>query len=437
MKKLVSIIILCLGCMGFLGAQNVWKNIGMDGEFLGVSANGDMFCDMGYDGLFRSQDEGATWEALNVASYVRKETFMINEQERIFVFNENTHKLCFSDDNGDTWQEQASGISTNWSLGMFSLSNDTIFIASIDTFFWTLDGGESWDETPIDFIDDAQFGSILADHAGNVYVSTYSWTIPVEHTGIYTATMDDLTQWTVKTQGGARDMAFDSEGNILAASPGTFLFDNGVYFVNADRFALASDDVIFAMKRVDWDNEALFYSTDHGETYTQCSNLVPSTSTAPDPDLGLFKGRDNHLYCHGDVWEPEFESQYYKSIRDADHILNYDYFPLVHEGNDRQKWNVVYIASMNYPNDYFTEIQSIRDNITLDGVDYKLVWRESVHESKRIAGAVREEDRRVYYRMYWQQSFQSEVLLYDFNLTVGDTVSVGWGDYQLIVLEES
>ena len=134
MKKLVSIIILCLGCMGFLGAQNVWKNIGMDGEFLGVSANGDMFCDMGYDGLFRSQDEGATWEALNVASYVRKETFMINEQERIFVFNENTHKLCFSDDNGDTWQEQASGISTNWPLGMFSLSNDTIFIASIDTF---------------------------------------------------------------------------------------------------------------------------------------------------------------------------------------------------------------------------------------------------------------------------------------------------------------
>ena len=436
MKKLVSIIILCLGCMGFLGAQNVWKNIGMDGEFLGVSANGDMFCDMGYDGLFRSQDEGATWEALNVASYVRKETFMINEQERIFVFNENTHKLCFSDDNGDTWQEQASGISTNWPLGMFSLSNDTIFIASIDTFFWTLDGGESWDETPIDFIDDAQFGSILADHAGNVYVSTYSWTIPVEHTGIYTATMDDLTQWTVKTQGGARDMAFDSEGNILAASPGTFLFDNGVYFVNADRFALASDDVIFAMKRVDWDNEALFYSTDHGETYTQCSNLVPSTSTAPDPDLGLFKGRDNHLYCHGDVWEPEFESQYYKSIRDADHILNYDYFPLIKEGNQRQKWNVVVIGSMNYPNDYHTVIQSIRDNITLDGVDYKLVWTKSKY-GIAMAGAVREEDRRVYYRRKISQNYQDEALLYDFNLNVGDTVTVNWMGQQLMVMEES
>jgi hypothetical protein len=129
-----------------------------------------------------------------------------------------------------------------------------------------------------------------------------------------------MTHWTVKTQGGARDMAFDSDGNILAASPGTFYYDNGVYFVNADRFVLAEGVVIFAMKRVDWDNEALFYSTDHGQTYTQCSENIPSTTTAPDPDLGLYNGRDNHIYCHGDVWEPEFESQYYKSIQRADEI---------------------------------------------------------------------------------------------------------------------
>ena len=289
MKRLVLTLSILAGFALGGVAQNVWKPVGMDGEFLGVSANGDMFCDMGYSGLFRSQDEGVNWESLNVASYVRKETFMINDQERIFVFNENTHKLWYSDDNGDNWQEQMSGISTNWPLGMFSLSNDTIFIANHDTFFWTLDSGESWNETPIDFIGDANFGSILADHEGNVYVSTYSWTIPVDHTGIY------------------------------IASPGTFYYENDVYVVNADRFAL-TNDVIFAMKRVDWDNEALFYSTDHGQTYTQCSENIPSTTTAPDPDLGLYKGRDNHIYCHGDVWEPEFESQYYKSIQPADEI---------------------------------------------------------------------------------------------------------------------
>ena len=118
-------------------------------------------------------------------------------------------------------------------------------------------------------------------------------------------------------------------------------------------------------------------------------------------------------------------------------IAQNTYYPLVQEANNRQKWNVVYIGSMNYPNDYHTEVQSIRDNINLDGVDYKLVWTESVYQSKRIAGAVREEDQRVYYRMYWEQSYQDEMLLYDFNLTVGDTVTVGWTNYQLIVLEES
>ena len=435
MKRL-ALTLAILAAFAFGGvAQNVWKTIGMEGELLGVSADGSIFSNCGYSGLHRSQDEGVTWE-LNYDTYVSSSHFTINDNNRIFIFNQNSHKLCYSDDNGDTWQGQTSGISTNWVEGIFPLSNDTIFMANRNKFFWTFDGGDSWNETPIDFIDDAQFGSILADHEGNVYVSTYSWTIPVEHTGIYTATMDDLTQWTVKTQGGARDMAFDSEGNILAASPGTFLYDNGVYFVNADRFALASDDVIFAMKRVDWDNEALFYSTDHGETYTQCSNLIPSTTTAPDPDLGLFKGHDNHLYCHGDVWEPVFESQHYKSIYDANHILDYDYVPMIHEGNDRQKWNVVYIGSMNYPNDYFTDIQSIRDDITLDGVDYKLVWIKNKNGIAK-AGAVREEDRRVYYRRKISQNYQDEVLLYDFNLTVGDTVTVNWMHQQMIVQEET
>jgi hypothetical protein len=127
--------------------QHVWRPIGMDGEFLGVSANGNMFTNMGYSGMFRSQDEGETWEHIDVASYVRKETFMINEQDRIFIFDENTYKLLYSDDNGDSWQEQTSGISTNWPLGMFSLSNDTIFICSreisLDFGRWRIVGRNS------------------------------------------------------------------------------------------------------------------------------------------------------------------------------------------------------------------------------------------------------------------------------------------------------
>ena len=424
MKRLVLTVAILAGfALGGM-AQNVWKPVGMDGEFLGVSANGDMFCDMGYSGLFRSQDEGVNWESLNVASYVRKETFMINDQERIFVFNENTHKLWYSDDNGDNWQEQMSGISTNWPLGMFSLSNDTIFIANHDTFFWTLDSGESWNETPIDFIGDANFGSILADHEGNVYVSTYSWTIPVDHTGIYTATLDNMTNWTVKVPFGGREMAFDSEGNILVASPGTFYYENDVYVVNADRFVL-TNDVIFAMKRVDWDNEALFYSTDHGQTYTQCSENIPSTTTAPDPDLGLYKGRDNHIYCHGDVWEPEFESQYYKSIRKADFIL--ENFPL-----ENTAW-VQFYRSMYEDSTYYQ--LGIKGDTVVNEMAYKKVIN-CAHlgypiEGECFGGIREDEDGKCYFMSFvhgmnapWPLHYDceanAEYPLYDFSLSVCD-----------------
>ena len=324
MKKHLLTLILSLALTA-LTAHNIWKPIGMEGEFLGVSADGSLFSNWGYSGFHRSQDEGATWQLNYDLSYVSSKHFTINDNNRIFIFNQNNYRLYYSDNNGDTWQEQTSGISTNWVEGMYSLSNDTIFMANRNMFFWTLDGGESWNETSIDFVGDALFGSILADHAGNLYVSTYLYSTypqPGVQTGIYTATMDEMDNWTVKVPYGARDLAFDSERNILASSEGAYMFENGVYFVNADRFALTDDDVIFAMKRMDWYSEALFYSTDHGETYSRFGENIASTQTVPDPDLGLFKGRDNHLYCHAEVWEPSYECRFYKSMNEADLIVD-------------------------------------------------------------------------------------------------------------------
>ena len=94
MKKIYLILVLCLGCFTGLTAQNIWKPIEMEGLFLGVSADGSIFSNFGYSGLHRSQDEGATWE-LNYDSYVSSSHFTINDNNRIFIFNENSHKLCY------------------------------------------------------------------------------------------------------------------------------------------------------------------------------------------------------------------------------------------------------------------------------------------------------------------------------------------------------
>ena len=304
MKRLVLTLSVLLGLALGGVAQNVWKPIEMEGVFLGVSADGSIFSNCGYSGLHRSQDEGATWE-LNYDTYVSSSHFTINDNNRIFIFNDNSHKLCYSDDNGDTWQEQASGISTNWVEGMYSLSNDTIVMINNEKFFWTLDGGESWSETSISFLQDMVFASILADHAGNVYISITN-AVPIYELGIYTANLNDIDNWTWLIDGGAmiHHMELDPEGNVVAGGYGQYQQQPGLYLVPDWRFTVADNGIVYDLHNVGddgYDYAVLRYSADHGETFYEYGEALPLYSPAPGGmgDGSIYKGRDGHLYFGG------------------------------------------------------------------------------------------------------------------------------------------
>ena len=300
MKKLFSIVVICLSFLTSLAAQNIWKPIEMEGEFLGVSADGSIFSNWGYSGLHRSQDEGATWELNYDLSYVNSKHFIINDHNRIFIFNDNSHKLCYSDDNGDTWQEQASGISTNWVEGMYSLSNDTIVMVNNEKFFWTLNGGASWNETNISFLQDMVFASILADHAGNVYISITN-AVPIYELGIYTANFNDIDNWTWLIEGALiYHMELDPEGNVVAGGYGQFQQQPGLYLVPDRRFTVADNGIIYDLHNVG-EYTVLRYSADHGETFYEYGEALPLYSPAPGGmgDGSIYKGRDGHLYFGG------------------------------------------------------------------------------------------------------------------------------------------
>ena len=304
MKRLVFTLAICLGCIGILGAQNVWKPINMNGEFLGVSADGSIFSNWGYSGLHRSQDEGATWVLNYDLSYVNSKHFIINDNDRIFIFNQNNYRLYYSDDNGDTWQEQASGISTNWVEGMYSLSNDTIVMVNNEKFFWTLDGGESWNETNISFLQEVVFTSIFADQAGNVYISARN-SYPSDGNGVYTANLDDLENWTLIFESYMiRHMELDPEGNVVLGGGGQFQQQPGFYIVPDRRFTIADNGIVYDLHDVgdDYnDYTVLRYSADHGETFYEYGEALPLYSPAPGGlgDGSIYKGRDGHLYFGG------------------------------------------------------------------------------------------------------------------------------------------
>ena len=303
MKRLVLTLVI-LANFAFDGvAQNVWKPIGMEGEFLGVSANGDMFCSWGYSGLYRSHDEGATWEPSYNQGYINPSCFMINEYNRIFVFNEDK-KLVYSDDNGDTWQEQLTGFFSNYPLGMYSLSNDTVFVVFQDSFWWTFDNGDEWTMTPIDFINEVAFRSILADHSGNVYISACN-SYPSDGNGVYTANLDDLENWTLIFENYMiYHMELDPEGNLVLGGGGQFQQQPGFYIVPDRRFTIADNGIVYDLHDVGddyYDYTVLRYSADHGENFYEYGEALPLYSPSPGGlgDGSIYKGRDGHLYFGG------------------------------------------------------------------------------------------------------------------------------------------
>ena len=446
MKKLLLTLTILTAFALSGTAQNIWKPITCDTPLLGAASNGDLYAMGGYSGLLRSQDEGETWQVVlghetGFSGYFNQHCFAVSNEGRICVFNDNQQSVVYSDDDGATWQQTPtiSSCAMPDKTGLCAPTNDIFVVwAEEGEIAYSIDGGATWEGWIPDFMNadnGPAINDLLVNENGDVYLGVS--TLGGEG-GIFHSTLSDIQSWELVAAEGINimDMAFDPEGNVVACGWRTegsvdFQHTPGFYVFGGTSLAIGDGGIVYTPHFIGL-QAILSYSTDHGEHFTEIGEHLPLVDIAPGGDNAhLFKGTDNHLYFDGG-------GEYWKSISDADHILNYNYVPLVHEGNDRQKRNVVFLlTNSDYPNDYFTEIQSIRDDIVLDGVDYKLVWTESVHQSKGIAGAVREENKKVYFRRYLDQSYEDEVLLYDFNLAVGDTVTVGQYGETLMLMEVS
>ena len=443
MKKLVLTLAICLGCMGILGAQNIWKPINGTG-ILGVGPDGSIFAYGEYGSLSRSQDEGETWQIVlgqetSFTGHINASCFAVSNEGRMCVFNDNQQTVVYSDDNGDTWQQTPtlSSCAMPTKKGICAPTNDIFVIwAEEGEINFTLDGGETWDGWVLSSLENSESVSdLLVNENGDVYVSVAYYIMNI--VGIYHSTLSDIQNWELVAAEdiGIEDMELDPEGNVVACGwidEGSIGFQHtpGFYLFDGTSLAISDGGIVYTPHFTGL-QAVLSYSTDHGEHFTEIGEHLPLVDIAPGGDNAhIFKGADNHLYFDGG-------GEYWKSISDADHILNYDYIPLIQEDKSQQ-WNVVYIvAASAYPDVYSTDIQSIDGDIALEGVDYKLVWTDNVYDALKIAGAVREENRRVYFRRYYGGYYENEVLLYDFNLTVGDTVTVNWLSTTLMVLEES
>ena len=339
MKKLVSIIILCLGCFGFMEAQdNIWKPINGTG-ILGAGPDGSIFAYGEYGALLRSQDEGETWQIVlgqetGFSGSVNHSCFAVSPEGRVFVFNEN-QTVLYSDDNGDTWHQTTSFspyCAYPPKTGLYAVTNDIFVVwAEEGEINYTLDGGETWNGCVIEFVaeltENKSVTDLIVSENGDVYVSVDN-SFRSNSIGIYHSTLSDINNWELVAFEGIsiKDMAFDPEGNVVVCgynadgSSVGFQHIPGFYLFDGTSLAIGDGGIVYT-PRFEGNQAALSYSTDHGEHFTEIGEHVPLVDIAPGGENPhLFKGYDNYLYFDGG-------GEYWKSIPNADEIPTYS--PLI------------------------------------------------------------------------------------------------------------
>ena len=426
MKKLFAVLILFIGGMGDLVAQNIWKPLELPGSLMGVNAQGDMFSTC-YDTypttLVRSQDDGNTWETVFTGSFG---SFAIGNKGRIFLICDRI--VNYSDDNGDTWQQTSpinEGTGYNWfnSMKMRSPSNDTLIGYAAPFLTWTLDGGATWDSTRIAFMEDHQeISDMLVNENGDVYVSIWYFIGP--NIGVYHSTLSDMHNWELVAfeDVGVEDMAFDPEGNIVCGVyfGGEFSgFEHvpGFYAFWANRVGIADNGIVYKTAVTMDDKAVLAYSLDHGEHFYNTVENLPLSEPAPGGEDGfLSKGRDNHLYFLGN-------GQYWKSIPNANDIPSF--FPFPSEWYYEIGWED---GSITYQH-----LECIGDTlIDRTGKRPKVIVRSNTHynrtETEVTHEYVYEENGIVY---WWNRDLQEFTTLYNLNANVGDEWEIKVGTESL------
>ena len=335
MKKLVSIIILCLACLGGLEAQNYWEFIDHSSTLLGVAPSGSIFFHQGNSGIARmAYPNGACPIVIGPTtgfSYLfNPHCFSVSPEGRIFLFNDGLNAVMYSDDNGDTWQQMpvVSSCAMTEVADLYATSNDTIIgWATNGEIFWTTDAGETWGYSILSFLENSEsVNDLLVNENGDVYVSVAYYII--YNVGIYHSTLSDMQNWELVAFEGVdiEDMAFDPEGNVVACgynadgSSVSFQHIPGFYLFAGSSLAVSNSGVVYTPQFAGH-SAVLSYSLDHGETFVNVGEDIPLVDIAPGDGSGyLFKGYDNYLYFVSGT-------EYWKSIPNADEIPTFN--PLV------------------------------------------------------------------------------------------------------------
>lgn len=194
MKNRKFLILFVLGFFCLYGSGTVlaqtdfWEqtNGPEGGDVLAIAADsgGRLFAGT-HGGLFRSSDEGQTWEKIGLSEFGSNsvKAIAINSSDEIFVFAWAWLGIFKSSDHGDTWVAKNNGFDHHdvRSIAFHPNNEDYIFLGTYDGgIYRSTDNGESWEHVfqppgPGTYI--YAFSIAISHLTNDVYVACGLWSV--------------------------------------------------------------------------------------------------------------------------------------------------------------------------------------------------------------------------------------------------------------------
>lgn len=276
-------------------AQWVQCNGPYGGAVYALADNGAyLFAGTWGGGMYRSADDGVTWEKSNTGITWQDISCIASFGGRVFAGT--SGGVFFSSNNGETWAMAPIGSSTSATLAL-TASGTGLFASTSEGVYRSTDNGDTWSEANAGLT--GKWITCFAYHGSLLVAGSYA--------SVYRSTDNGLS-WT------EADSGLSNSGVLSLASQGTSLFsgtyagifrstNDGGTWVHvsagfgisiATSFAVGGGDLYAGNP-----NQGVFRSTDDGESWTQVNAGLTNTivRTLAFSGSHVFAGTSGGIFC--------------------------------------------------------------------------------------------------------------------------------------------